>query len=842
MLKSKEFQVQFNENRLSRDTNNEFELQSKEKVESKKSDDTFLKRAIKHMGHVFYEGAFKATTIVLTTQVAFSGMGRAEGLSTPEATALAPMGSDNAMKPPALPDQRAKIIGTSPTEPYVPDTQPKPYQGPTVKEIWRNAYKEYVEGVEAPEGLHQGEAQNAHDGETSSGQAKPDKHVSKKLLSSHERKIATMRALMDEAKENPEVLQSFIKRLNGKKMRERSLLESNSENARQLMQIPEYPFIYTQLTPTDAQAQLKYSQAFQEATQYLGKQPDWNNTYAYDTTVGDTGIIAIYPSEGYSITFLTVNNASAGYGPFGLLGQWVVQSKESAFTAWSTPQGKTFAASLLYANNSDLYAAYEVLVSGDTINLGNFTFSPVCFAGESESGLLNEECFDCEKNLFQNQFSCSECVLANGPSGMLGVKQCLITENSVPCLSVSLSGVDPGVQLWPYMIKISDEVYVQNDCLQNINVTDVVVGLSYVCPPRTCPPGRAYYARNNYTTVGNPTGIALNPGERKLLSNFDTWVYCSTLNETEKVNYISLPTTIDVNIHAFGRESGQGQPASTYSSNRNFHVYDASMYPDLNPYPAISSACGDNDPDCTQLCARHPEANIPSDTMPAQYPEARPPSPAHRHKGLKGGVIAGIVIGGIGGGAALTAAAWCCYRKRGDCMQAMRSTRDIILELCGGRRPDQPIHPVSGPDVSPSPDMPIVPEQDPHPDDRWALIFGFTKAQAEVDEMFKPEPPTRPIKNSGRIPQAKGEASSSQAASESGPPQQNPSPDPWMSKFGFAQAQAAFNVEFKPESPTRPIKNSGRVPWEDKEASGVSSQPSGADSLLNPGQKRSDKS
>ena len=646
-----------------------------------------------------------------------------------------------------------------------------------------------------------------------------------------------------ETKRNLEVRQIFKKRLNDKKVRERSLLESNPER-RQLYDPLSYN--YTRLTPTDAQAQLQYSQAFREATQYLGKQPDWNNSYAYQSSATEKGIVAMYPSEEYSTTFLAIDNPSAGNDTIGLLGQFVVQSNESTFITWSTPQGKPFAAQLQqwqHGPNEGWIGANEALVSGD-INWGNSTCSPTYFAnndGGGENTPFFFGCLDCVMSL-SNQSSCSDdCILPNGAFGIYTAKQCLATnsKDQYACLSVSLSGGDLAVQPLPYMIKISGELYLQNNCSETAQVGPVTVNFNYVCPPRTCPPGRAYYALEK---PSNSSNYQLNPGKRELFSNFETWVYCSSFNETEKVNYISLPTTIDVNIMAGGEVTVGIEPLGAYSPNLNFHVYDASMYPDLHPYPALPSACGENDPNCTQLCARHPEANIPSDTMPAQYPEARPPSPAHRHKGLKGGVIAGIVIGGIGGGAALTAAAWCCYRKRGDCMQAMRSTRDIILELCGGRRPDQPIHPVSGPDVSPSPDMPIVPEQDPHPDDRWALIFGFTKAQAEVDEMFKPEPPTRPIKNSGRIPQAKGEASSSQAASESGPPEQNPSPDPWMSKFGFAQAQAAFNVEFKPESPTRPIKNSGRVPWEDKEASGVSSQPSGADSLLNPGQKRSDKS
>ena len=202
----------------------------------------------------------------------------------------------------------------------------------------------------------------------------------------------------------------------------------------------------------------------------------------------------------------------------------------------------------------------------------------------------------------------------------------------------------------------------------------VTVNFNYVCPPRTCPPGRAYYALEK---PSNSSNYQLNPGKRELFSNFETWVYCSSFNETEKVNYISLPTTIDVNIMAGGEVTVGIEPLGAYSPNLNFHVYDASMYPDLHPYPALPSACGENDPNCTQLCARHPEANIPSDTIPAQYPEIRPPSPpeapaspseaaAHRHKGLSNVVIAGIAaVGGIGGGVALTVAAWrcCCKRK-----------------------------------------------------------------------------------------------------------------------------------------------------------------------------------
>ena len=563
----------------------------------------------------------------------FVGIVGAEG-STPEAhsTALTQRdsGSDKAIGlPPAFPtDQRAGFIGKSPTEPYVPAPRPEwlsPYQGPTTQQLWPDLYDHMVkasgEKGQASKKSLQGEAQEIYEGEDSSGQAKPDKHKSRKLLSSHEEKIATMRALMDEAKENPEALQSFIKRLNDKKEREQSPLESNPEIVRLLQEQLGYtngPYNYAQLTPTDAQAQLKYLQAFQEATQYLGKQPDWNNIYAYNgsiydgyNTAGEKGIIAIYPSEGYSTTFLAINDTSSGNDTIGLLGQWVVQSSESAFLTWSTPQGKTFTAQV-YTRGG------EALVSGN-INWGNFTFSPACFT--EYSGFFSSDC-NCQTN-------CSDCVLYVGPFGIRAAKQCLVTNSSdqYACLSVSLSGVEPGVQLWPYMIKISDELYVQNNCPWELySSVEATVGFNYVCPPRTCPPGRAYYALENSTIANSSTHI--NPGERIQVEKFDTWVYCSTLtlNGTDMVNYISLPTTIDINIMASGQTLDGS--SNVYSPNINFHVYDASMYPDLHPYPSIPSACGENDPNCTQLCARHPEATIPADTIPAQYPELRPPSPS----------------------------------------------------------------------------------------------------------------------------------------------------------------------------------------------------------------------
>ncbi len=569
-------------------------------------------------------------------------------------------------------DQRAEIIGKSPTKPYVPAPRPEwlsPPKGPTLQEIWPNLYEQMVKGSEEKgQGSKvslRGEAQETYDGETSSGQAKPDKHQPRKLLSLNEKKIATVQAL-----------QSFIKKLNDKKVRERSLLEKNSGSARLLQeQLSCTGFNYTQLTQTDAQTQLSHLQAVKDATQYLGIQPDWNSTYyAYNDV-----IVATYPPEEYSITFLAIDNSSAGNDTLGLLGQFVVHGSENVFLTWSTPQGKTFAA-IGGADEGRGWCGNEALVSGD-INWGKFTFSSACFVDHISGvgyGGTGFDCDACALNLSKYQSDCYCCVLesaggADTVGGISSAKQCIATNSSdqYACINVSLSGVNPGVQLWPYMMKISGEVYVQNNCAWGLDSVMSYVGFNYVCPPRTCPPGRAYYTTMLYWGSTGTSYSWLNPGECQSLSNFSTWLYCSTFNETEKVNYISLPTSVDMNIMAFGTGS-----AGVYSPNRNFHVYDASMYPDLNPYPSLPSACGENDPNCTQLCAQHPEANIPSDTIPAQYPEIRPPSPpeapaspseapAHRHKGLSDGVIAGIAIGGIGGGAALIAAAWrCCCPKR----------------------------------------------------------------------------------------------------------------------------------------------------------------------------------
>ena len=77
--------------------------------------------------------------------------------------------------------------------------------------------------------------------------------------------------------------------------------------------------------------------------------------------------------------------------------------------------------------------------------------------------------------------------------------------------------------------------------------------------------------------------MVLNPGERKPFLNYDTFVYCSTINGTGEVSNTSLPTDVNVNLKAFGGTPWVGDEyyITVYSSNINFHVYNASMYPDL---------------------------------------------------------------------------------------------------------------------------------------------------------------------------------------------------------------------------------------------------------------------
>ena len=325
-----------------------------------------------------YLGPASAAALVL---YGVSRRGGVEG-STPEAssTALALRG-DNAMGlPPAfIPDQRAEIIGRSSTEPYVPAPRPEwlapTHVQKTLDEVLPGLSKMIDEwsreDEEASKISHQGEAQETYDGETSSEQAKPDKHKSRKHLSSREQKIAARRALRDKNKDNLEILK---KRPNDKKVRERSLLESNSENARQLQEQSGYT--YKQLTSTEAQAQLLRLLAFQEAAQSIAdisscyQQPDWNNVYAYkSSSTTENGIVVMYPKpepSGYNSDsgecFLVIDNLSAGNDAIGLVGQWSTTYYEEelylAGTDWYTPQGVFIAASELLTDGTCIQTMY----------------------------------------------------------------------------------------------------------------------------------------------------------------------------------------------------------------------------------------------------------------------------------------------------------------------------------------------------------------------------------------------------------------------------------------------------------------------------------------------------
>jgi hypothetical protein len=104
---------------------------------------------------------------------------------------------------PAFPNQRAEIIGKSPTEPYIPAPRPEwlsPPKGPTVEELWPRLHEQMVkssgEKGEASKNSLQGEAQGRYNGETSSEKENP--------LSPNEKKIATLKAVTEKAGKDPE--------------------------------------------------------------------------------------------------------------------------------------------------------------------------------------------------------------------------------------------------------------------------------------------------------------------------------------------------------------------------------------------------------------------------------------------------------------------------------------------------------------------------------------------------------------------------------------------------------------------------------------------------------------
>ena len=114
---------------------------------------------------------------------------------------------------PAFPDQRAEIIGKSPTELHVPTQQPEAYHGPTVEQIWPHAFDKYVREIEeASKNSLQGEAQEIYD-ETSSEQREGKESKGKEPLSSNEKKSVNLQARKEEVKANRKVLEHVMKLL-----------------------------------------------------------------------------------------------------------------------------------------------------------------------------------------------------------------------------------------------------------------------------------------------------------------------------------------------------------------------------------------------------------------------------------------------------------------------------------------------------------------------------------------------------------------------------------------------------------------------------------------------------
>ena len=185
----------------------------------------------KHVGPGF-AGRFVVTG--LGVLAAFQGIVGAEG-STPEAhsTALTQRdsGSDKAIGlPPAFPtDQRAEIIGKSPTEPYVPAPRPEwltPYQGPTVQKLWPSLY-EQIKSV--------GEKTS----ETSSSQLEQDKSKEIEPLKLSNEDVGSLQSFANSLKKNKAALQGFRKLLNDKDTMEgmRDLMQNEEFRKRALSEL-----------------------------------------------------------------------------------------------------------------------------------------------------------------------------------------------------------------------------------------------------------------------------------------------------------------------------------------------------------------------------------------------------------------------------------------------------------------------------------------------------------------------------------------------------------------------------------------------------------------------------
>jgi len=572
-----------NEIRFTSDKNRVSQSDKKGKVKSKDSGSkNEAEKAKEYIGPGYAEkvrNGLKAAAVATLAMTA--GMG---GAMADQSRSLQNLpGSDNSTGLLPTSNQRGQFIGYNPPERYVPSER-------DLKQL-----NEFLEKINKPP-FYFGpkDAQAIPSGETSQSamethQREQNKHKGMKSLLSNEENIATVRALMDKLNENPEALQSFKKMLNDKKVRERLLLESRPEIARVLQEQSDYT--YTQLTSTAAHTELNSSQAFQEATHYLGKQPDWNNIYAYQSNnTNAKGIIAMYPSESQSLTFLAIDDPSAGNDTIGLLGQWAVQSEKQATLTWSTPQGKPFVAQILQDGNWTT----EALVSGK-INLGKFRFFIECFktcVGVSLNVDCTNNCIDCFTSGFKDPVACIGCVDCAGTIGTDCIKQCLGTDSdeksachdpcsdtpasvdcikqcttnvsSDPsaCLDVSISDVlakvepVPGLQAPNQQVRLNYTLSVQNHCPQTIkDVTYHIEGTGGCPGPSTFVPApvsgvyiQSFSADPSSVAPGDSAGVKAGQ-DTSIISR------CETYGWGFRITSSSLPPDLSVSISASGTDS-----------------------------------------------------------------------------------------------------------------------------------------------------------------------------------------------------------------------------------------------------------------------------------------------
>jgi hypothetical protein len=224
---------------MSRDVNSENASKPSEKGEPKKDGDTFLERAKNYMPawerptlKATLEASAKVATGLLAAQVAFSGISRVEGGSTPEAsdTALAQrVGKEltDRISSSLVAPEQANFRDKSLTAPSVSASQQEwVYKGPSVEEIWPNVHKEYVGKIEeASKSLHQGEAQGKDGRETAldfhSRKVTPGEKTSRSVTEAHPDQLKQDKSERAESSEKKETTwQDFEKMLNTEEMRE----------------------------------------------------------------------------------------------------------------------------------------------------------------------------------------------------------------------------------------------------------------------------------------------------------------------------------------------------------------------------------------------------------------------------------------------------------------------------------------------------------------------------------------------------------------------------------------------------------------------------------------------